>query len=153
MTEFRQSLRYHQARWREANGHPIGSQPIAAKPGTEPTRLVGSRLPLAYAKGDRRQLRHHEALEAAKAGRQPRDDRPGGSPMVAGCPGTVCEVRFARSPGRLDLAYLNSIRAFDVAFVLDLDDGARGVLGVDVRYHEWAKPEIPNRATCRARSK
>jgi hypothetical protein len=26
MTEFRRRLRYHQARWREANGHPIGSQ-------------------------------------------------------------------------------------------------------------------------------
>jgi hypothetical protein len=58
-------------------------------------------------------------------------------------PGTVSEVRFAHSPGRLDPAYLNSLRAFDVAFVLDLGDGAQGVLAVDTTYHEWAKPEIP----------
>ena len=50
LTEFRRRLRYHQARWREAQGHPIGSQPIAARPEGKPTRPVGSRLPLAYAK-------------------------------------------------------------------------------------------------------
>jgi hypothetical protein len=55
----------------------------------------------------------------------------------------VREVRFAHSPGRFDPGYLNSLRAFDVAFVLDLGDGARGVLAVDTTYHEWAKPEIP----------
>jgi hypothetical protein len=58
-------------------------------------------------------------------------------------PGTVAEVRFAHSPGWLDPAYLNSLRAFDAAFVLDLADGTQGILGVDVKYHEWLKPEIP----------
>jgi hypothetical protein len=58
-------------------------------------------------------------------------------------PGTVTDVRFAHSPGRFDHAYLNSLRAFDVAFVLRLDDGTQGILGVAIRYHEWAKPEIP----------
>ncbi len=58
-------------------------------------------------------------------------------------PGVVSEVRFAHSPGRLDPAYLNSLRAFDAAFVLDLGDGTLGIVGVDVNYHEWAKPEIP----------
>jgi hypothetical protein len=58
------------------------------------------------------------------------------------CP-WVSDVRFAHSPGRLDPGYLNSLRAFDVAFVLDLGDGTRGVVGVDTKYHEWAKPEIP----------
>ena len=48
MTEFRQRLRYQQARWREAQGHPIGSQPIVPRPGAD-ARPVGSRLPLAYA--------------------------------------------------------------------------------------------------------
>ena len=48
MTEFRRKTRYHQARWREAHGHPIGSQPIAAPLDGRPVRLVGSRLPLAY---------------------------------------------------------------------------------------------------------
>jgi hypothetical protein len=58
-------------------------------------------------------------------------------------PGTVSQVRFAHSPGRLDPAYLNSLRAFDAAFVLDLADGTHGVVGIDVEYHEWTKPEIP----------
>ena len=50
MTEFRRQLRYHQSQWREAQGHPIGSQPIAPKSGGGAVRLVGSRLPLAYRK-------------------------------------------------------------------------------------------------------
>ena len=58
-------------------------------------------------------------------------------------PGTVSEVRFAHSPGRLDPAYLNSLRAFDAAFVLDLGDGKLGIVGIGVNYHEWAKPETP----------
>jgi hypothetical protein len=49
MTDFRRRLRYHQAQWREANGHPLGSQPIAPRYG-QPLRLVGSRLPLDYAR-------------------------------------------------------------------------------------------------------
>jgi hypothetical protein len=58
-------------------------------------------------------------------------------------PGTVCAVRFAYSPGRLDPGYLNSLRAFDAAFVLDLADGTQGVIGVKTRYAEWSKPETP----------
>jgi hypothetical protein len=58
-------------------------------------------------------------------------------------PGTVSEVRFAHSPGRLDRAYLNSLRAWDAAFILDQPDGRKGILAVDVNYYEWAKPEIP----------
>jgi hypothetical protein len=55
----------------------------------------------------------------------------------------VSEVRFAWSPGRLDPAYTNSLRAFDAAVVLDLDDGRHGVVGIDTRYLEWGKPETP----------
>ena len=58
-------------------------------------------------------------------------------------PGTVSEIRFAHSPGRLDLAYIGNLSAFDVAFVLDLDDGTKGILGLVTRYHEWTKPETP----------
>ena len=58
-------------------------------------------------------------------------------------PGTVCDVRFAHSPGRLDPGYLNSLRAFDVAFVLDVGGGTRAVIGVDVKYHERNKVEQP----------
>jgi hypothetical protein len=58
-------------------------------------------------------------------------------------PGTVGGVRFACSPGRFDPAYLNSPRAFDAAFVLDLGDGTHGVVGVDTKYHERSKVETP----------
>jgi hypothetical protein len=53
-------------------------------------------------------------------------------------PGTLCDVRFAHSPGRLDLAYIGSLVAFDVAFILDLGDGTQGIVGVDTKYHEAA---------------
>ena len=66
MTEFRRSQRYHQSRWREAQGHPIGSQPIAPKPGGA-VRLVGSRLPLAYARDTGANFLSAGALDAAKA--------------------------------------------------------------------------------------
>jgi hypothetical protein len=177
MTEFRRGLRYHQARWREANGHPIGSQPIAPRPDRKPERLVGSRLPLAYAKETGANFRTANALEAARtrtsttephqsfdhqrlwadllssaamafnlfgdlAADLGRADRAIHT-WLPDAPGTVCDVRFAHSPGRFDPAYLNSLRAFDVAFVLDLDHGTEGIVGVDTNYHERVKREIP----------
>lgn len=48
MTAFRRELRYQQAAWREACGHPIGTQPIIPRDGRS-ARLLGSRLPLDYA--------------------------------------------------------------------------------------------------------
>jgi len=41
-------------------------------------------------------------------------------------PGTVCDVRFAHSQGRLDRAYLGNLMAFDVAFVLAFVTERRG---------------------------
>ena len=43
-------------------------------------------------------------------------------------PGTVREVRFAHSPGRFDPAFLNSLRAFDAAVVLDLGRRDAGIV-------------------------
>jgi hypothetical protein len=177
MTEFRRRLRYHQARWRAANGHPIGSQPIAPRPGVKPARPVGSRLPLAYAKETGANFLTAGALAAARARTSVAEAHQSfdhqrlwadllWSPTLAfnlfgdladdvgladravhawwpDAPGTLREVRFAHSPGRFDPAYLNSLRAFDAAFVLELGDGTQGVVGVDANYHEWAKPEIP----------
>jgi hypothetical protein len=177
MTEFRRRLRYHQAQWREANGHPVGSQPIAPRRDGEPVRPVGSRLPLVYARETGANFLTAGALEAATARTSINEPRQSfdhqrlwadllWSPAMAfnlfgdlagdlgladravhtwwpDAPGTVCDVRFAHSPGRFDPAYLNSLRAFDVAFVLDLDDRTQGIVGLDTKYHEWAKPEIP----------
>ena len=49
MAAFRQRLRLHQSLWREAHGHPIGTQPFIPKR-DQPARLVGSRMPLDYAR-------------------------------------------------------------------------------------------------------
>jgi hypothetical protein len=176
MTVFRQVLRLRQARWREAHGHPIGSQPIAPPKG-KPWRLVGNRLPLEYAERTGANFLTPGALAAARdrtSRVEPHQtlDRQRlwadllWSPALAfnlfgdlaadhrranravhtwwpDAPGVVSDVRFAHSPGRLDPAYLNSLRAFDAAFVLELRDGTNGILAVDVEYHDRTKPEIP----------
>jgi len=175
MTAFRRRLRLRQARWREARGHPIGSQPIVPRKGTV-TRPVGSRLPLAYAQESGANFLTPSALAAARTRAthpepHQRFDRQRlwadllWSPTLAfnlfgdlaadlaladravhawwpDAPGTVSDIRFAHSPGRFDPTYLDSLRSFDAAFVLDLDDGTHGIVAIDVNYHEHAKPAI-----------
>jgi hypothetical protein len=65
MTNFRRKLRYHQARWREAKGLPIGSQPIVPRRG-KPSRPIGSRLPLDYARETGANFLTAGAREAAR---------------------------------------------------------------------------------------
>jgi hypothetical protein len=176
MQEFRQALYDHQARWREANRHPIGSQPIAPRKGQR-SRGVDSRLPLAYARETGANFVTPAALAAAKTRTSVVEPHQTldhqrlwadllWSPTLAfnlfgdlaadlrradravhtwwpDAPGTVCDIRFAHSPGRLDPAYINSLRAFDAAFVLELADGTNGIVGVDTKYYEPLKPAIP----------
>jgi hypothetical protein len=176
MTEYRRGLRLHQARWREAHGHPIGFQPIVPRP-DRPARPAGARLPLHYAQETGANFVTQRARDAARArtsfvephqsfdhqrlwadllwspsaalnlfGDLAADLRLADRAVHAwwpGAPGTVREVRFEHSPGRFEPAYLNSLRAFDTAFLLDLPDGTSGVLAVDVKYHERLKAEIP----------
>jgi hypothetical protein len=175
MTDFRRRLRHHQALWREARGHPVGTQPIVPRTGGR-WRPVGSRLPLDYARETGATFLTAGALEAGRARSavtEPHQSLDGqglwadllSSAALAfnlfgdaaadlrladravhawwpDVPGTVSDVRFAHSPGRFDPAYLNSLRAFDAAFVLDLGDGTRGVVALDTKYHERAKPEV-----------
>jgi hypothetical protein len=177
MTAFRRRLRYHQAQWREASGHPIGSQPIAPRADGGKARPVGSRLPLAYAQETGANFVTPGALAAARARtatvepHQSFDHQRLWADLLSSAalafnlfgdlagdhgladravhtwwrdlPGTVRDIRFAHSPGRFDPAYLNSLRSFATAFVLDLDDGTQGIVALDVKYHERAKPEIP----------
>jgi hypothetical protein len=182
MTAFRRRLRYHQAQWREADGHPNGSQPIVPREGTT-SRPVGSRLPLDYARATGANFLTAGALKAARARTSVVEPHQSfdhqrlwadllWSPTMAfnlfgdlaadleradravhtwwpDAPGTVSAVRFAHSPGRFDPAYLNSLRAFDAAFVLDLGDGRQGIVGVDTEYHERSKPETPKPSNLR----
>ena len=176
MTAFRRRLRLHQSRWRDATGHPIGSQPIVPRAGKR-SRPLGSRLPLDYARETGANFVTAGAREAATARTSVIEPHQTldhqrlwadllWSPTLAfnlfgelaadlaladravhtwwpDAPGTVSEVRFAHSPGRFDPSYLNSLRTFDAAFVLELGEGTLGVIAVDTKYHEWAKPEIP----------
>ncbi len=177
MTEFRRRSRYHQAMWREARGYPIGTQPYRPKPDGPPARLVGSRLPLAFAQETGATFITAHALDAARrrtasierhqtldrqrmwadllssealsinlfgdlAADQALADRAVHA-WVPDAPGSVSDVRFEHSPGRLDPAYLNSLRRFDAAFVLGGDGGPQAIVGVDVNYHERMKSEVP----------
>ena len=174
LTEFRRLARLRQARWREEQGHPAGTQPLVPR---KPSRPVGSRLPLEYARETGANFVTPRALAAARARTAAAEPHQTvvhqrfwadllWSPALAvnlfgdlaadlscadravhtwwpDAPGTVVAVRFAHSPGRLDPEYLNSLRAFDVAFELTGSDGTCGVVGVSVKYHEWMKPETP----------
>jgi len=176
MTAFRRRLRYHQSRWREAQGHPIGTQPIKPRDG-KPTRPLGSRLPLDYARETGANFLSpaaHDAVRARLGTKEPHQmlaaqrlwadllsSMPLSFNLFGGlwadheraddavhtwwpdAPGTVCDVRFEHSPGRLDPGYLGNLSAFDVAFPLDLGDGGQGLVGIEVKYHERAKPEKP----------
>jgi hypothetical protein len=177
MTAFRQRTRLYQARWREAHGHPIGTQPYAPHPNRPPARPVGSRIPLAYGEETGANLITPAALEAART-RMSHIERHqsvdhqrvwadllssealafnlfgdlAADPSVADrathtwwpdAPGTVSEIRFIHSPGRFDPEYLNSLRDFDAAFILDRDDGTQGIVAMDFKYHERAKSETP----------
>src|SRR4029453_29406 len=135
MTEFRRRLRYHQARGREAHGHPIGARPA---------------LPEAHQSFAHQRLWPDLLWSPTLAFNLLGD--PAADPDLADravqrwwpdAPGRLREVRFAHSPGRFDPSYLNSLRAFDAALVLDLDDGTQGIVAVDTNYHEWSKPETP----------
>lgn len=176
MTAFRQRTRLHQARWREARGHPIGTQPFRPRPGVD-ARPVGNRIPLEYGLETGANLVTPAALAAARhrmsfvereqsydrqrlwaellssealtfnlfgdlAADLPRADR-AVHRWFPDAPGRVSEVRFVHSPGRLDPEWLNSLRQFDVAFVLDRGDGTRGVVAIDVTYHERLTTETP----------
>jgi hypothetical protein len=176
LTEFRRRLRYHQARWRESKGHPIGSQPFVPQQG-KPARLVGSRLPLAYAKETGATFLTAPALAAARARtsiiepHQSFDHQRLWADLLSSvamsfnlfgdlaadlgladraahtwwpdAPGTVDDVRFAHSPGRLDPAWLGNLVALDAAFVLDLGHGTQGIVGVVTAYHDVNRPQPP----------
>ena len=66
LTAFRRQLRLHQARWREARGYPIGSQPFSPPPGGA-SRPVGSRLSFESGRDTGANFVTREALDAARA--------------------------------------------------------------------------------------
>lgn len=177
MSAFRRQTRLQQARWRETNQHPIGTQPIMPKPGQTRVRSVGSRLPLDYAHESGANFLTSAAWDAARARsayvepRQSIDQQRLWADLLSSdaltfnlfghlaadlslatravhgwfpdVRGRVTGVHFIHSPGWLDPAFTNSLRSFDAALDLDLDDGTRGIVAVGVTYHEYNKAETP----------
>ena len=64
LTDFRRALRHHHARWRHANGYPIGTHRV--RPGTEP-RLIGSHLDIDFARESGASFLTSRARRAAAA--------------------------------------------------------------------------------------
>jgi len=175
MTAFRRRVRLQQARWRDEQGHPIGTQPILPREG-KPARPVGSRLPLDYAQetganfvtpgaldAARHRLAHKEARQVLSAQRVCADllwSEPFGINLFGDlahdlasadhaahtlwpdAPGTVTGLRFAHSPGRLDLDFIGSLVTWDVAFELDAGGGTKGYVALVTPLHERIQRQI-----------
>jgi hypothetical protein len=60
-------------------------------------------------------------------------------------------VRFEHSPGRRDRAFLGNQSAFDVGFEVGADGDARGIIGVETKYHEHAIAEAAPKAAALSR--
>ena len=170
MTEFKRRARLHQARWREANGHPMGSQKIK---GT--VRRVGNRMDAAYAKqtmanflspGVRQamidRVRKKEPLQTFNTdllyadllsslplsfnlfGELAMDPRRAEAAVRAWWPqlaATSVTTRLQHSPGRDDPRFLNDRTAFDAAFYYENGAGRRGIIGISTKYAEHAAKE------------
>jgi hypothetical protein len=167
---FKAAARLHQARWREAKNLPIGTQPIAGGTGARPlgsrlplayametgANFIDSRC-AAAARARLHAPQRHQMLNADRLHADLLSSMPMcfnlfgtiADPVAATAalrvwwpdlPGSVSEVIFEWSPGRADPAYLGNRTSFDVAFILDLGDGRRGVLGVETKYHEHPVP-------------
>lgn len=170
MTAFKRSVRLHQARWREANGHPMGSQKIKGS-----ARRVGSRMESAYAKqtmanflspGVRQavidRVRKKEALQTLNTdllyadlmsslplsfnlfGELAMDPRRAEAAMRAWWPQIAAQavtLKLQHSPGRMDPRYLNDRTAFDAAIYYENQFGRRGIIGISTKYAEHASRE------------
>ncbi|MDP9067396.1 MAG: hypothetical protein M3N53_03470 [Actinomycetota bacterium] len=173
MTSFRRAARKHQCEWRERNGLKPGGPKQGAQRRLVGSWLDLSEAEETYANflsksaGDaaRDRIANPQKHEA------PLKDRLlsnllASMPMcfnlfgdlwadhelattalktwVPDLPGAVTDVRFEWSPGRSDPSYLNNRTAFDVAFIVDIPDGTKGVIGVETKYHEFAiKEAVP----------
>ena len=168
MTTFRREARYRQALWREANHHPIGTQPIVPKPGA-PARPVGSRLPLEYARDTGANFLTSAALTAARARtsyiepRQSIDHQRLWADLVSSHVGVQSvrrsagdrfadralhrwfptsrrrELRFAH---RLVRPRLPQQPAFVATMFVPDPTTAVAIVAVDVKYHERNKSEL-----------
>ena len=185
ITAYKGRARLHQARWRQMRQLPVGGQlqrdgsraPVGSRldlAHAEATaaNFLSSRITAAV----HHRVAHPEAHQTLNMERLWSDllssmpmcfnllgelwgDSERATAAVSGwfpdVPGTVGELRFEWSPGRLDPSYLGNRPAFDAVFLLDLPGGTKGVLGLETKYHEHAQVEArprPDPCTATARS-
>ena len=172
MTAFRQATRYHQAKWREAKGHPVGTQPIAPRP-SDRARLVGSRVPLDYGRETGANFVTAAARDAARSRastpepRQTFDHQRLWADLLSSVAlafnlfgDLAADHHLATEAVRSwwpsargavhDIRFAHSPGRWDPSFTANLRvfdvalflDGG-GVIAIDVSYHERAKAEIP----------
>ena len=175
VTRFKRAARLHQARWRQEHGLLMGGRtsragawtPVGSRLNLDEARRSGANFLTELSK---RAVEHrlgnpepYQMLDEVRL----RSDLLSSMPMCFNlfgalwgdlsraetavrswfpdAPGRVNEVRFEWSPGRRDPEYLGNQSALDAALLLKLPDGARGVVGVETKYHEHAQPAPPPR--------
>jgi hypothetical protein len=163
---FKAAARLHQSAWRQTRGLPAGTHPLEGGAAARPlgsrlplahaketgANFIDKRCARAasdrLAAAQKHQTLNPNRLHADLLSSMPMCFNLFGTitePSAATAavrawwpdvPGTVEQVIFEWSPGRADPSYLGNRTAYDVAFLLDLGQGRRGVLGVETKYHE-----------------
>lgn len=166
MTAFRRRARLQQSKWRDEKGYPAGTfknhelGSLLEDPKDEGRNFLSAHIHRAV---DHRlaNKENHEQLGATRLKtnmlssmpmcfnlfgelwERPEDASRALKAWLPGVEGEVESVRFEWSPVRLDPSYLGNRTAFDVAFLLKGQQGRKGIVGVETKYHEVATKEDP----------
>jgi hypothetical protein len=175
MTQFKRSLRSHQARWRVARGLQEGEHPPGQANGSVLSWAEGEAFANFLSPAIIRSVEHRLAAEQREKGQQFDPVRLkthllSSMPMcfnlfgeLHGNPERITtvgqklwgleqpglEVRFEWSPGRGDPDYSGDGTAFDVALLFGDADEQQTVIGIETKYHEHAVAEATPKATTR----
>lgn len=180
-TDWKRTARLRQARWRVAHCLPIGSHPYAGGRDATPvgSRIALGHAEASGANflstGAREAATHrlgnpepHQMLNGARL----HADLLSSMPLCFNLFGAATDQqrqadavrswwpdapvgrvtrRFEHSPGRTDPSFLGNKSAFDVAFEVAVAPASVAIIGVEVKYHEHARPESPPSSPALAR--
>lgn len=180
-TGWRRRARWRQARWRLERGFPVGAEPYRGGDDSMPVgsrvelafaRETGCNFMVPGAlEAVRARLAAPEAFQLLSEDRlwadllssmplcfnlfgslagQPQAARSAVDAWWPGAPAGEVTLRFEHSPGRRDPEFLGNQSAFDVAFEIAMGEH-RGILGVETKYHEFAREEPAPRASAMER--
>ena len=177
-TAWKRTARLRQARWREAQGHPIGAQPYRGGAGATP---VGSRMALDVRDAHRRELPHAGVLAAVRARLDTHEshemlsedrlwaDLLSSMPLCFNLFGELAhdQARADRAvhtwwpdapAGRVEVKFEHSPARRDPAYLGNNSAfdaafvvGDTAIVGVETKYHEHAKAEAPPKQKALAR--